>query len=125
VICNSAIAFLEQEFDMNKNIGTTLPKDAGAMQTEILSRRDVLRGALAVGCSLFATSALFSSSAIAADAAAATTKIAKKSVQYQEKPKGEQKCGGCTNFIAASKTCKRVEGPINPDGWCMLWAKKA
>jgi hypothetical protein len=63
-----------------------------------------------------------SSPASAADAA---KKVAKAGVKYQNQPKGEQKCGTCTNYIAASKTCKRVEGPINPDGWCILWTKKA
>jgi hypothetical protein len=44
-------------------------------------------------------------------------------VQYQQQPKGEQKCSACTHFIADSKTCKLVEGQINPEGWCVLWVK--
>ena len=47
------------------------------------------------------------------------------SVQYQAKPKGEQRCDNCINFIAESKTCKLVDGQISPEGWCSLWAKKA
>lgn len=97
------------------------------MKEKIPSRRIVLRGALAVGCSLFVPLALFSSPATSANAAAPTAakKLPKTGVQYQTKPKGEQKCNNCTNFIAESKTCKLVDGPISPDGWCSLWSKKA
>ena len=97
------------------------------MNGENSSRRLVLRGALVAGCSLIAPVSLFSSLARGADSAApaATKKLAKASVQYQAQPKGEQKCGGCTNFIAKSNTCARVEGKITPEGWCSLWAKKA
>jgi hypothetical protein len=96
-------------------------------EIQIPSRRVVLRGALAVGCSLLVPIALFSTSAISASSTAQTEtkKTPKTNVQYQAKPKGEQKCGGCLNFIAESKTCKLVDGPISPDGWCVLWAKKA
>jgi hypothetical protein len=92
-----------------------------------MSRRDVLRTALVAGCSLLLPTAIFSSSANGAEPAAATEvkKVAKSGVKYQNKPKGAQKCSLCTNYIAASKTCKRVEGPINPDGWCILWTAKA
>lgn len=106
--------------------GKESPNEVCLMQEEVLSRRSVLRGALVVGCCLFAPAVFFSSPAAGADAApTATTKVSKKSVLYQTHPKGEQKCATCMNFIAASNTCKRVEGPINPEGWCILWAKKA
>ena len=52
-------------------------------------------------------------------------KVSKESVKYQDQPKGEQRCGNCLHFIAASSTCKLVDGQINPDGWCLLWAKQA
>ena len=113
------------------------------MKEEITSRRVVLRGALAVGCSLWLPIALLgcdskkganstsaapsNSSATSADSAApaATKKVPQASVQYQTQPKGEQKCGSCVNFIAGSNTCKLVDGQISPEGWCLLWAKKA
>jgi hypothetical protein len=107
---------------MSKTIKETPTGTADTKQNEILSRRAVLRGALLVGCSLLVPASLFSSPA---NAATEAKKLAKAGVKYQEKPKGDQKCSTCTNFIAASKTCKRVEGPINPDGYCILWAKKA
>ncbi len=118
---------------------------------QILPRRIVLRGALAVGCSLFVPIALFgcdskksasptspAPTAPATSAAPASApapgansadpvtpkKLAQTSVQYQTQPKGEQKCATCVNFIAESNTCKLVDGQISPDGWCTLWAKK-
>ena len=113
------------------------------MKEEIPPRRVVLRGALAVGCSLWVpmvlsgcdskkganstSSAPASSAATSANSAvpAATKKLPQANVQYQTQPKGEQKCGRCVNFIAESNTCKLVDGQISPEGWCSLWAKKA
>jgi hypothetical protein len=99
----------------------------GQVKEDIMSRRVVLCKALAVGCSLFVPLALFSSPATSANSAApkAAKKVPKTSVQYQAKPKGAQKCGSCVNFIAGSNTCKLVDGQISPNGWCILWAKKA
>jgi len=51
--------------------------------------------------------------------------MAPANVQYQLQPKGEQKCGNCANFIAESNTCKQVDGQISPEGWCVIWTKKA
>jgi len=45
-----------------------------------------------------------------------------KSVQYQETPKGDRECSGCSLFVAPS-SCKNVAGEISPKGWCMLWRK--
>jgi hypothetical protein len=113
------------------------------MKEEIPPRRVVLRGALAVGCGLWlpivlsgcdskkdansTSSAPAGAPATSANTAApaATKKVAPASVQYQTQPKGEQKCGGCVHFIAESNTCKLVDGQISPEGWCILWAKKA
>ena len=119
------------------------------VKEEIPSRRVVLRGALAVGCGLLLPAALFgcdskksesstgttpdtgsaapdSSPTPSADAAApAAAKVSQASVQYQNLPKGEQKCSECLHFIAGSNSCKLVEGQISPDGWCSLWAQRA
>ena len=109
---------------------------------EIPSRRVVLRGALAVGCGLLLPAALFGCDSkkgetatgaapagapdTSADTAApAAAKVSQESVQYQAQPKGEQKCDGCMHFIVGSNACALVEGQISPDGWCILWAKKA
>jgi hypothetical protein len=55
-------------------------------------------------------------------APADTTKVSQASVQYQPQPRGEQRCANCMHFIADSNTCKRVEGTISPEGWCVIWA---
>ena len=113
------------------------------MREEIPPRRVVLRGALAVDCSMLVPIALSgcdskkratSTSAAPASSPATSTgsaapaaagKVPQASVQYQIQPKGEQKCGGCLHFIAESNTCKLVAGQVSPEGWCSLWAKKA
>lgn len=95
------------------------------MSEEVSSRRLVLQGALAAGCSLIVPVALFSPLALGADPAppAATKKVSQASVQYQGTPKSGQKCSDCIHFIAKSNTCKLVEGNISANGWCSLWAK--
>jgi hypothetical protein len=111
---------------MHKNIfEENRPQFEGQAQEQIPARRVVLRGAVALACSAFMPLAIFSSRATSATAAPTTKKVPQASVQYQAKPKGEQKCSNCMNFIAESNTCKLVEGKISPDGWCILWAKKA
>jgi hypothetical protein len=116
----------KEEISMSKKIEETPVNSANAKQSKILSRRAVLRGVLMMSASLLVPISLFSAPSSAATATpAAAKKLAKAGVKYQDKPKGDQKCGTCTNFIAASKTCKLVEGPISPDGYCILWAKKA
>ncbi len=109
----------------DKRVGTAIKNDC-MLNEELQSRRAVLRGVLAVGCCLFAPIALISTQAAGADSAAPTAgkKVSKASVKYQNSAKGEEKCSGCINFIAESNTCKRVEGKINPNGHCILWAKK-
>lgn len=110
------------------------------MNEEIPSRRTMLRGALAVGCAWWMPVVLSgcdskkgatpsygapTGSPVNNANAAAAGKAPQASVQYQTKPKGEQKCGQCQHFIAGSNSCKLVEGTISPDGWCSLFAKKA
>lgn len=107
------------------------------------SRREVLRGALAVGCGLLLPAALWGCDskkgesttgalpagepATGTDAAAPTAsgKSSQASVQYQSQPKGDQQCAGCLHFMADSNTCKVVEGTVSPDGWCAVWTPKA
>lgn len=54
---------------------------------------------------------------------AAPSKMSKEGAQYQDKPQDGRKCADCANFIAASKTCKVVDGEISPQGWCIFWAQ--
>lgn len=129
-----------------------------ASQEQVPSRRIVLRGMVAAGCSVLLPQALLGcqkkeaapagtaatpaapgdttssmeqaapageTSSTQAAAPAASPKVSKASVQYQAEPKGDQKCATCMHFIPESNTCKLVEGDISPNGWCVLWAKKA
>jgi hypothetical protein len=129
---------LQKEIDMNKDIveeysqqlNNKIEQDTAEdcqRQEQILPRRVVLRGIGAIACSLFVPLALFNSASAAATSAAQAEvkKVPKASVHYQTHPNGEKRCGTCVNFIAASNTCKRVEGPVSPNGWCGLWTKKA
>lgn len=78
------------------------------------SRRLVLRHvATAAG-----TVAMLGASRVTAQA-----KLAKKDVDYQEQPKGNQRCENCFNFEAPSG-CKVVDGPVIPQGWCKAYAPK-
>lgn len=123
-------------------IQEALAKKEDLIKEEILPRRTMLRGALAVGCGLWlpivfsgcdsnkganSTNSAPSSSPASTNTTppAATSKVSQTSVQYQNQPKGELKCSGCMNFIAESNTCKLVDGQISPNGWCSLWNKKA
>lgn len=123
-------------------------------EVDVPSRRIVLRGALAASCSLLLPTALMGCDSPqemgSADTdalppatgpqavspanppsgplAAAPTEAVKSSqasVQYQAQPKGEQKCSNCMHFIADSNTCKRVDGKVSPQGWCIIWANAA
>ena len=51
-------------------------------------------------------------------------KVSQASVQYQDKPKGDQQCSNCVHFEAPN-SCKIVEGPVSANGWCAVWSKKA
>lgn len=129
-----------KEFDMNWD---SVEGNWSKMKVEIPPRRLVLRGALVLGFSPWVPIALVGcdskkdatpsgaapagSPATSAGSAApaATSKVSPASVQYQAQPKGEQKCGGCLNFVAESSTCKVVAGQVSAEGWCSLWVKKA
>jgi len=56
--------------------------------------------------------------------AAASGKLPQKAVQYQPVPKSGNRCANCALWqIPAS--CKAVEGPISPAGWCSLYVQKS
>ncbi|MBI5132421.1 MAG: high-potential iron-sulfur protein [Rhodopseudomonas palustris] len=50
--------------------------------------------------------------------------MAKNAAQYQASPRNGQSCGKCSNYVAASSTCKVVEGSVSANGWCSLYAAK-
>lgn len=111
------------EPNMNNTIEQAPAGTVTSEQEDIRSRRAFLRGTLMVGCSLLVPAALYRSAPALADTG--VKKLAQSGVKYQSHPNGSSKCSGCANFIAASGSCKMVEGKISPDGWCILWSKKA
>ena len=48
--------------------------------------------------------------------------LPKTAVAYQDTPKGDHQCSGCSLFVPPN-ACKNVAGDINPNGWCLLWRK--
>jgi hypothetical protein len=84
-----------------------------------ITRRTVLKSAALV----FVGSAL-------AGRASAQAKASKQAMQYQGQPKNGQQCSTCMQFVPGAKpdadgTCKVVDGPISPKGWCVAYVKKA
>jgi hypothetical protein len=85
------------------------------VQLNPTSRRTILlRG---VACAAGAT-------ALLAPLRPAAAKMAQAGVAYQDTPKGDQQCSGCSLFQAPS-SCTLVDGTISPSGWCKFWVKKA
>ena len=78
-----------------------------------LSRRSLLRSAVgsAGGAILCARP----------NAAAAAIKISQKAVAYQDHPEGDKRCDKCAQFQAPNG-CKMVDGTINPQGYCRIFA---
>jgi hypothetical protein len=87
------------------------PEDSSAK----MSRRSVLLHG--VSCAAGAATIF----AVSANSAKADP-LPQKSVQYQDTPKGDRQCDGCSLFVAPN-SCKNVAGEISPKGWCMLWRK--
>lgn len=85
---------------------------------EPLSRRRFLRFGAAAG-----SGAVIGLGLIGGSSAAATAKVPKQTVSYQQTPKGQARCGTCS-FFQAPSGCNYVEGPINPSGWCTLYQAK-
>ena len=88
-------------------------------KTQGISRRRILTiAAGAAGTSITGATAIIGTSTTAQAA-----KVSQKTVKYQDTPKGEQRCDNCELFEAPS-SCKNVDGPIAPQGWCIVYRKK-
>ena len=66
---------------------------------------------------------------IVCQAALAQQKVPQASVKYQDKPNGNQQCSNCLQFVpgntpTAMGTCKVVDGPVSPSGYCIIWVAK-
>jgi hypothetical protein len=80
------------------------------------SRRTLLAGT-AITVAVSATQGL-SRSAHADD-----QKATKEQAQYQDHPKGQQRCEICVNFQPPNR-CAFVQGDISPKGWCQFFAAR-
>lgn len=78
------------------------------------SRRVVLRGAVVAAAAV---------PVVLSGITAAYAKVKQTDVKYQHEPKDGQKCEICANF-EAPKSCKLVDGEIDPNGWCQLYKNK-
>lgn len=54
----------------------------------------------------------------------AQQKMPKATAQYQDEPRGDERCAGCRYFIEGG-SCRLVQGEISPDGWCTLFQPAA
>jgi len=60
----------------------------------------------------------------AASPAAAASKFSQAMAKYQSTPKGADRCANCSQYESAA-TCRVVDGKVEPNGWCFLYARKA
>ncbi len=58
-----------------------------------------------------------------AGSSGAQSKMSKAQANYQDQPKGDERCAGCQHFIADQKACTIVEGEISLQGWCTHWKR--
>jgi hypothetical protein len=93
--------------------------DAENPEPPDLSRRRLLRGAAWVaGGGAWLAAGLGASLAEAAE-----TKMSQKLANYHNAPHGKLRCDNCVNWQAPS-SCKLVQSPISPSGYCQLYASK-
>jgi hypothetical protein len=88
------------------------------------SNRISRRQALTIAAGAAGASITGATATISTPAAAQAAKVSQKIVKYQDTPKGELRCDNCELFEAPS-SCKNVEGTIAPQGWCVVYRKKA
>ena len=101
-----SVKAIEREVEMDRTSRT---------QWRALSRRAVVIQSLR--CAAGATASLVPIREAAA-------KMAQKAAEYQDTPKGDQKCSNCSLFQEPN-ACTLVDGEISPAGWCKFWVKKA
>lgn len=113
-----------------------MKKEDDKAASDKLSRRTVLRRALAIGCGVLIPFTLIgcekkeesgygASPATGNPESPEATKVPQASVHYQGQPNDSgQKCSLCRHFIAESNSCHLVDGTISTEGWCDLWTKK-
>ena len=91
------------------------------------SRRKLIRNGITIAAvGAVAATGLLKTAPARAQAGKASQAVA----MYQPKPHGKDQCDNCIHFIpgktpTAKGTCKVVEGDIAPQGWCVMYARKA
>ncbi|MFP2767946.1 high-potential iron-sulfur protein [Oceanisphaera sp. KMM 10153] len=120
----------------NRSLDTGGMAETDPLSCRTLSRRTVLRSALAIGfgvlipftligCERKEESGYGAAPAAANPEAGGSTKVSQASVHYQSQPNDSgQKCSQCQHFISESNSCQLVEGTISSEGWCDLWTKQ-
>jgi hypothetical protein len=89
-----------------------MSKETGA-PSGIFSRRALLQRTTGVIATVVALST-------GGGSASATIKISKEAVGYQDHPDGDKRCEKCLQFVAPA-SCKMVDGPISPQGFCRIF----
>ena len=91
------------------------------------SRRTLIRNGVTIAAvGAVAATGLLKTTPARAQAAKASQAVA----MYQAKPHGADQCDNCIHFIPGKTpkdagTCKVVEGSVAPQGWCVMYARKA
>jgi len=52
--------------------------------------------------------------------APAAIKISKAAVAYQDHPQGDKRCAACRQFQSPD-SCRMVDGPVSPQGFCRIF----
>lgn len=98
--------------------------EACAALSAAASRRDFLKH-VGMAAGLVAVPVWFVSRPAAAHPPYGQTP--KSALQYQDTPKGDQKCSNCSLYIPGPSAdamghCQVVAGEVSPNGWCSAWA---
>jgi hypothetical protein len=86
------------------------------MNTKDLSRRGLLQQAATAAGTVTVLG-------LVATPARSQAKLSLKDVEYQDQPKGTQRCDNCVQFEAPT-ACKVVDGKVSAQGWCKVYAPK-
>lgn len=85
-----------------------------------MSRRTLIEGAAAIGGVIAGG---WARTAAADQDTPEKDKISHAEAQYQQQPKGQQRCEICLQFQPPNK-CRIVKSPITAKGWCQFFAAK-
>ncbi len=91
------------------------------------SRRALIRNGITIAAvGAVAATGLLKTTPVRAQSSKASQAVA----MYQPTPHGADQCDNCIHFIPGKTakdpgTCKVVEGDVAPEGWCVMYARKA